>query len=247
MTQKEIYYNENMNLDSFSTVVDDRRYINPQVALDESNAFIENLRKSQGQRTEEIAQDTYNLGTAVPSNLGGLGGAGTYFTSRYQTPQTNQAVADLRAAAQAQALNDAMNNALAQAKQRYNNAYKAAQKRRGSNPTGPTNPTNPTNPTSPKLTIDTNKNGDKTTISGGGSDTVKENTWAGTPYKSSIYKYKKGDFSFLYDASSPLALPPSSSLASPLNTSKDGTLKTINGKNYISMNGNWYPITKGPF
>lgn len=130
-----------MNLDDFSTVVDDRRYIKPQVALDESNTFIENLRNSQGQRTGEIAQDTYNLGTAVPSNLGGLSGAGSYFTSRYQTPQTNEIVANLKATAQAQALNDAMNNALAQAKQRYNNAYKAARRRSG-NPTNPTNPTN---------------------------------------------------------------------------------------------------------
>lgn len=118
-----------MNLDQFSTVVDGQRYINPQVALDESNAFIETLRDSQKQRTAEIAQDTYNLGTAVPSNLGGLGGAGSYFTSRYQTPQTNEVVANLRATAQAQALNDAMNNVLAQAKQRYNNAYKAYQRR----------------------------------------------------------------------------------------------------------------------
>lgn len=127
-----------MNLDQFSTVVDDRRYIKPQVALDESNAFIENLRNTQGQRTAEIAQDTYNLGTAVPSNLGGLGGSGSYFTSRYQTPQTNEVVANLKATAQAQALNSAMNNALAQAKQRYNNAYKAALKRK--NPTNPTTP-----------------------------------------------------------------------------------------------------------
>lgn len=162
-----------MNLDEFSTVVDDRRYIKPQVALDESNAFIENLRNTQGQRTAEIAQDTYNLGTAVPSNLGGLGGSGSYFTSRYQTPQTNEIVANLKATAQAQALNDAMNNALAQAKQRYNNAYKAAQKRSSSTgSTGPTNPTNPTNPTGSKLPIATNKNNEKTTIPSGGSDTV---------------------------------------------------------------------------
>lgn len=162
-----------MNLDEFSTVVDDRRYIKPQVALDESNAFIENLRNTQGQRTAEIAQDTYNLGTAVPSNLGGLGGSGSYFTSRYQTPQTNEIVANLKATAQAQALNDAMNNALAQAKQRYNNAYKAAQKRSSSaGPANPTNPTNPANPTGSKLPITTNENNEKTTIPSGGSDTV---------------------------------------------------------------------------
>lgn len=230
-----------MNLDEFSTVVDDRRYINPQVALDESNAFIENLRNTQGQRTQEIAQDTYSLGTAVPSNLGGLGGSGSYFTSRYQTPQTNEVVANLRATAQAQALNDAMNNALAQAKQRYNNAYKAAQRRARSS-TNPANPANPTNPTNPKLPIDTNGNDDKTTIPGGGSDTVKENTWAGTPYKSSVYKYKKGDFSFLYDASTPYKQQ-----SSPLTAAKDGTMRQIKGKQYISMNGQWYPVIRGPF
>lgn len=118
-----------MNLDQFSFEQDDRRYINPQTALDESNAFIDNLRNVQQQGTEEIAQDTYNLGTQVPSNLGGLVGSEGYFRSRYQTPQTNAIVSDLRAAAQAQALNEAMNNELSIAKQRYNNAYKAAQRR----------------------------------------------------------------------------------------------------------------------
>lgn len=132
-----------MDINDFSTVVDDMRYINPQVGLDESNAFIENLRNTQGQRTAEIAEDTYNLGTAVPSNLGGLGGAGAYFTSRYQTPQTNDAIANLRATAQAQALNDAMNNTLAQAKERYNKAYKAYQKR-NKGTVGPTTPDDPT-------------------------------------------------------------------------------------------------------
>lgn len=118
-----------MNLDDFSTVVEDRRYINPQVGLDESNAFIENLRGTQQTNTQEIAQDTHNLGTDVPSNLGGLSGAGTYFTSRYQTPQTNETIANLRSTAQAQALSEAMNNKLAQAKERYNQAYRKYQQK----------------------------------------------------------------------------------------------------------------------
>ena len=50
-----------MNLDQFSFEQDDRRYINPQTALDESNAFIDNLRNVQQQGTEEIAQDTYKI------------------------------------------------------------------------------------------------------------------------------------------------------------------------------------------
>lgn len=134
-----------MNLDDFSFEQDDRRYIKPDVALNESNEFIEALRETQKQNTAQIAQDTRNLGTDVPSNLGGLVGGGSYFTSRYQTPQTNAIVSDLRTAAQAQALNEAMNNELAIAKQRYSNAYKAAQKRARSRGGGGTVvPTSPT-------------------------------------------------------------------------------------------------------
>lgn len=118
-----------MNLDQFSTVVEDRRYINPQVALDESNAFIQKMRDNQQADTAQIARDTYNLGTAVPSNVGGLSGSGSYFNARYQTPQTNSMVADLKATAQAQALNDAINNTIAQAKERYNQAYRNYKKK----------------------------------------------------------------------------------------------------------------------
>lgn len=118
-----------MNLNDFSYEENDRRYINPQVSLDEQNAFIDNLRSVQANKNAEIKQDTYNLGTAIPSQEGGLGSNMGYFTSRYQTPQTNSMVANLRAAAQAQALNDAMSNELAKAKKRYNDAYRAAAKR----------------------------------------------------------------------------------------------------------------------
>lgn len=145
-----------MNLDDFSTVVDDRRYINPQVALDESNAFIQKLRDTQSSRNEQIQRDTYNLGTAVPSNLGGLGGSQSYFNARYQTPQTNNLVADLKATAQAQALSDVMNNEIAQAKQRYNNAYKAYSKRHG----GSGGTTDPTNTKTPPVSGDADMEGD---------------------------------------------------------------------------------------
>lgn len=103
-----------------------RSYINPQVGLDESNAFIENLRRMQAADTERINQQTYALGTQVPSNLGGLAGAETTFAERYQTPQTEQMVANLRATAQTQALNQALENTLAQYKERYNQAYRNA-------------------------------------------------------------------------------------------------------------------------
>lgn len=118
-----------MNLDDFSYIDNDRRYVNPQVSLNEQNAFIDNLRNTQGQNTAQIRQDTYNLGTAVPSNLGGLTGGSNYFKSRYQTPQTNSMVADLRAAAQSQALSTLLSNEIGKAQKRYNDAYRAAKKR----------------------------------------------------------------------------------------------------------------------
>lgn len=228
-----------MNLDDFSTVVDEQRYIKPQVALDESNAFIQALRDSQAQRNAEIAQDTYNLGTAVPSNIGGLGGSGSYFNARYQTPQTNTLIADLKATAQAQALSDAMNNAVAQAKERYNKAYKAYSKRHGGS--GGTTPTT-TNPSSQsKLPLETNSGDNSTKIPGTGSDTVESNTWAGAPYNGSIYKYKyKTGMELKYDASSPYKSPVSSALT----VGKDGSTRNIGGKTYIAINNQWYPVVK---
>ena len=108
--------------------IESRTYLNPQIALDESNAFIDNLRATQAQQNQQIAQQTHNLGTDVPSNLGGLTGAGSYFTSRYQVPQTSSAVANLRATAQAAALNQALQNEQEIWKKRYNDAYRAYQK-----------------------------------------------------------------------------------------------------------------------
>lgn len=109
--------------------IDGRAYINPQVSLDESNTFIDNLRSAQGQQNQEIFSDTQMLGTDVPSVMGGLTGGNSYFTSRYQTPQTNSAVANLRAAAQAQALNEVLANEQAIWKKKYQDAYKAAQRK----------------------------------------------------------------------------------------------------------------------
>lgn len=127
-----------------------RSYANPQIALDESNSFIENLRNTQQANNRQIQTDTYNLGTAVPSNLGGLtspvgeGGSGdaglSYFTSRYQTPQTNATVANLRATAQAQALNEVLANEQEIWKKRYQDAYRAYQKRQYDASKNPQNP-----------------------------------------------------------------------------------------------------------
>lgn len=141
-----------MNLDQFSVVVDeDTRAINPQTSLGEQNAFIENLRNAQAQQNAEIQQQTHDLGTDVPSQLGGLTGGEGYFQARYQTPYTNAAVGDLRAAAQAQALSEAYDLELARANSRYNAAAKAARERAarrnryGGGGGGGNNPTMPTN------------------------------------------------------------------------------------------------------
>ena len=136
MSIKGVSYNEGMNLDDFSYVENDRRYVKPEVSLNERNAFIDNLRNSQAQNAAQIRQDTYNLGTAVPSSLGGLGGGSRYFTARYQNPQMNSMIADLRAAAQSQALNDLLQNEISKAKKRYNDAYRAAKKREGASGSG---------------------------------------------------------------------------------------------------------------
>ena len=109
-------------------------YVNPQKGLEESNAFIENLRNTQNAHNAEINAQTYNLGSAVPSNLGGLVGGEGYFTARYQTPQSVGLAANLRAAAQGQVMNEALKNEIAIQKQHYNKAYKNNLKK-----TSPTN------------------------------------------------------------------------------------------------------------
>lgn len=112
-----------------TTTFEDQVYVNPETSLNEQNAFIDNLRATQEQRNQEVQQQTHDLGTDVPSNLGGLVGGEGYFTSRYQVPQTNSLVADLRATAQAQALSQVLQNQQDMWKKRYNDAYSAAQKR----------------------------------------------------------------------------------------------------------------------
>ena len=126
------------------TEVEGRYYLNPQIGLDESTSFIDNLRATQAQQNQQIADQTRMLGTDVSSQLGGLTGGESYFTSRLQTPQTNATVANLRATAQAAALNQALENEQAKWKKRYNDAYRKYQKSAydKSNPSNAQNPNN---------------------------------------------------------------------------------------------------------
>lgn len=142
-----------MNSDEFYEF-EDRAYINPTLSAGEQEAFIDNLRNVQLANNAQIAQQTYNLGTDVPSNLGGLGGGESYFMSRYQTPQVDEMVATLKSAAQAQALNDVMSNYQSQLKQRYNNAYRRAQRRARNTANNPT------------INLSTDKNGNVNVITG---------------------------------------------------------------------------------
>lgn len=151
-----------LNSDEF-TEVENRGYLNPQVGLDESNRFIDQLRATQAQQNQQIAQDTAALGTSIPSVQGGLGTntpAGlSYFTSRMQTPQTASAVANLRATAQAAALNQALQNEQEIWKNRYQQAYRNYQKRVYDASKTPQNP-NTTNPSNLEIDVNSGDSGD---------------------------------------------------------------------------------------
>ena len=115
--------------DNEVTEVEGRKYLNPNLVVDETNTFIDRLRNTQQANMQQTATQTQRLGTDVPSDLGGLTGAGSYWSSRYVTPQTSSVVSNLRAAAQAQALNQALANEQERWKKRYQDAYNAYQKR----------------------------------------------------------------------------------------------------------------------
>lgn len=126
-----------MNLEDYAYEDDGRWYIRPEVALNEQNAFINNYRNIEAQNNAQIAQQTRALGTQVPSQLGGLVGGGGYFRSRYQTPQTNQVVADLRSQMQGQALQTVLQNELEKAKKKYKDAQSSALKTSNAGNTNP--------------------------------------------------------------------------------------------------------------
>ncbi len=106
-----------------------RQYVNPDISRDEQMAFINTMRDMQAQNNAQIATETHNLGTDVEPNRGGLSGSEDYWMSRYQTPQTNELVANMKAVAQQSALNNAMSNYSNMLQNRYNQAYRNYQKR----------------------------------------------------------------------------------------------------------------------
>ena len=107
-------------------------YQSPTSMRDDIMSFVDSFRNTVKSDTSNIARQTQNLGTDISPSLGGLGGSSDYFAQRYQTLPVEAQVSNLRATAQADALNKLMKNELAQTKKRYQNAYKAAQRRAAS-------------------------------------------------------------------------------------------------------------------
>lgn len=112
---------------------ENRLYVNPTQSRDEQLQFIDNLRATQERANQQIAEDTYALGTQVPTNLGGLtsgaGNADSYWASRYQTPQVASQIANLQATAQADALSKILAQDQSQYQNRANQAYRSYSKR----------------------------------------------------------------------------------------------------------------------
>lgn len=113
-----------------------RTYINPMLSRDEQLGFIDTLRNTVGRNTAQINTQTKALGSNLPSTKGGLTGSNSYFAQRYQTAPLETQVNTLKATAQAKALNDLMTNYQNQMANRYNQAYRSAQKRASSGGTG---------------------------------------------------------------------------------------------------------------
>lgn len=126
-----------MNTDEMITY-NDRVYVNPDISRDEQMAFVDTLRDLQAQKNAQIATETHNLGTDVEPHLGGLSGSEEYWQSKYQTPQVNAMVADMKAVAQQSALNTALQNYTDALKNRYNQAYRNYQKRANAPKNNPT-------------------------------------------------------------------------------------------------------------
>lgn len=119
-----------MNDDNYITLTEEGiAEINPTASSDMQQAFIDTYRQTQGENTAQIGETAHALGSDLPAQLGGLHGPSEYMKSRYQTPQTESRVAALRTAAQLSALNQLLANDQARWKDKYNQAYRAAQKR----------------------------------------------------------------------------------------------------------------------
>lgn len=217
--------------------VEGRGYLEPSVALDESNKFVDRLRSVQTANNNEIANQTYNLGSAVPSSQGGLGtntaNNMAYFTSRYQVPQTASVVANLRSAAQAAALNQALQNEQEMWKKRYNDAYRAYEKRSKLAPT-------PNSEGGDGLNLDTNPSTDGPTE----IDLYRPGAGQIIPNTAYVSDYQDASTGKWYQLTSPReidAIAATNSLAGQ-NPSDGATVTVPSGKTlrYVAATDSWY-------
>lgn len=123
-----MYYYISMN-ENETIEFEGRQYVNPDISRDEQMAFIDTMRDIQAQNNAQIATETHNLGTDVEPIRGGLSGSEEYWKSKYQTPQTDALVSNMKAVAQQAALNTALSNYQNMLQNRYNQAYRNYQKR----------------------------------------------------------------------------------------------------------------------
>lgn len=148
-----------MNPDEYYVWENDRAYINPFLSRDEQMGFVDTLRNSISKNNDVISSQTQKLGTDIQPSLGGLTGSEGYFKQRYQTTPVETHVNTLKATAQAKALNDLMTNYQEQAKNRYQQAYRSAQKRASSSgkKDGDVKENDPAQLSDLELTIDTDQ------------------------------------------------------------------------------------------
>lgn len=110
--------------------------VSPTVSRDNQLAFIDQYRQLQGENTAQIGEAAHALGSDLTAQYGGLHGPSEYIRSRYQTPQTESRIANLRTTAQLAALNQLMQNEQNKWANRYNQAYRNYQKRANSSGSG---------------------------------------------------------------------------------------------------------------
>ena len=119
-----------MNDDNYLTINEQGlAEINPTASSNMQNAFIDAYRNIQGENTAQIGTQAHALGSDLEAQYGGLHGPSEYMKSRYQTPQTESRLAGLRAASQLSALNQLMQNDIANYKDKYSQAYRNYNKR----------------------------------------------------------------------------------------------------------------------
>lgn len=232
-----IRYNKIMN-DKEILEFEDRAYVSPTISRDEQMEFIDNYRNVLNSNVQRINTQTHNLGTDVPSNLGGLTGADATFESRYVTPQADAAISELRAKAQETALTQALNNLKAQMNKRYKDAYRKAR-------ISEYNKNNTPEQANP-LGLDTNESDD---------DEIDINDLPEGYEKGHIYP-NTNSVSDYYDTSgnwwqlSPVKQFDTTVLSSPMITPHNDQVLTQNGVTYLYIDNDqldrptWYRATR---